>query len=161
VLRTILRQYPGDSNLRHADSSLLCDILDPGKKYIIIFRQRQTGDGHLPVHNSFARRTTGVKVGRQPGGLERSKNRQKQWRDGRTHQSVSERLDCSEDSGLVRAPRARGDHGMEPTPKYWKTISVSKISMGNQRSYLERREHLPLIFSVQQRVVVLHRNEGG
>jgi hypothetical protein len=42
---------------------------------IFIFDQRQTWDGHLPVHDFFSSRTAGVEIGRQPCVLKRLKSR--------------------------------------------------------------------------------------
>ncbi len=71
--------------------------------------------------------------------------------------------------GRVKAPRASGDHGIEPTPKSWeKKIRIEKRLCGGGRglpygrmfAYLERGHHLALFLAVDQIVMVLHRDKG-
>jgi hypothetical protein len=70
--------------------------------------------------------------------------------------------------GRVKAPRASGDHGIEPTPKSWgKREGLRRgcaegrgLPYGRMFAYLERGHHLALFLAVDQIVMVLHRDKG-
>jgi hypothetical protein len=57
----------------------------------------------------------------------------------------------------VSNPRASGDQGMHPTPNI--CIMRSKEEKRIERSNLECGEHFSLFFTVDQAVVILHRNK--
>lgn len=74
----------------------------------------------------------------------------------------------------MRKPRAKGDHGIDPTPKYCTRLfvrdegrkacaedGVPSEATGLIGPYLQRGHHLTLLFTVSQRIMVLHTYEGG
>jgi hypothetical protein len=73
------------------------------------------------------------------------------------HRSMLPRA-VSPDRGRASSPRASGDQGMDPTPKYLLKASgraeIIKIQVN-----LEGRKHLPFLLAVEKVVVVLHRDE--
>lgn len=79
-----------------------------------------------------------------------------------THQSVSARKLCFS-SGRVSRPRARGDQGMLPTPNIYYMTSSSEMVTADRRARptnLECREHFALLLTINEVVVILHRDEG-
>ena len=58
----------------------------------------------------------------------------------------------------MRSPRPRGDHGIDPTPKSC-TARLGGSNPATITIHLQGREHLALLFSVDEAVLVLHRDE--
>lgn len=73
--------------------------------------------------------------------------------------SVLPRRD-SESRGRVRRPRPRGDQGILPTPKSYQEKALVYVKPKYiSKTHLESREHLTLLFAVDQAMVVLHGDE--
>jgi len=55
-----------------------------------------------------------------------------------------------------------GDHGIAPTPRYYQKYSLCDIiARKKSEGNLECREHLYLFITIQEIVMVLHRDERG
>ena len=64
-------------------------------------------------------------------------------------------------NGRQSTPRARGDHGMAPTPNSYSHTPVSSSNgmYEDGGDHLQSGEHLTLLLAVHEVVVVLHRDE--
>ena len=80
-----------------------------------------------------------------------------------SYKSVFPRVVLSE-RGRVRRPRPRGDHGMEPTPNAFMNSSVNRVGKYRTqrgKTCLQGWEHFALFFTIDQAIMILHRDERG